>query len=179
LFHRLAATVLCLAMTASGCSGPERPASGSVSTERAPAVSMLLDRSDGMPIELADYRGRAVLVIAFVMDDLGSQALLRHAERLATEHPEDLAVIAISGDRHPREHHAELARVYRLVLELNHVDVVLATDEIRQGHSPLGEIERVPTTFLVNRAGSVARKLEGYLTYEDLSALIAPALPSN
>jgi len=144
---------------------------------RPEPIALTLERADGRAVELGAYRGRAVLVVAFLMDDLSSQAMLRHTERLARAYPDDLAVVAISGDRHAHAQHRELLGVFARVLELSRTEVVLADDAVRDGVSPLGPIERTPTTFLVNRAGVITRRLEGYLGPAELDALVAPALP--
>lgn len=146
------------------------------SSRPAPIV-LTLERSDGHRVDLANYRGLAVLLVAFTMDHLPSQALLRHLETLARAHPDDLRVVAISGDRHPRERHRELLQIFGSVLGLERTELVLADDALRNGASPLGVIERVPTIFLVNRAGAIARRVEGYLDLPALRTLIAPALP--
>jgi peroxiredoxin len=138
---------------------------------------MVLERANGEPLELASFRGRAVLLVAFTMDDMNSQATLRHVEELVQAHPEDLAAVAISGDRHPHWQHRQLLRVFAGVLELSRTEVVLADDALRDGATPLGAIEHVPTVFLVNRAGVIARRLEGYQGRAELEALVTPALP--
>jgi hypothetical protein len=48
---------------------------------------------------------------------------------------------------------------------------------VRAGSTPIGEVGLAPLVVLVNRAGRVARRLEGYQTMAALQALIAPALP--
>lgn len=140
-------------------------------------LALTLDDLEGHPVDIARYRGRAVLIVAFFMDDLPSQGELRHAERLARELGDDIAVLAISGDRQPYRTHREMAQIFVRVNELQRTTVLLADDTIREGTSSLGAIEAVPTTFLVNRAGVLARRVVGYQDYPQLRALVAPAIP--
>src|SRR5439155_1513101 len=70
--------------------GPFAPIGQSHGEVPPRSVQMALDGLDGAPVEVAGFRGRAVLVVAFMMDDLNSQALLRDVERVARAHPEDL-----------------------------------------------------------------------------------------
>lgn len=166
----------CAAGRASAAAPSASSASGDESEPRA-LVDMTLQRADGRAVDLASERGRAVLVVAFLMDDLRSQAMLRDAERVARAHPDDLRVLALSGDRHPSGRHRELLSVYAEVLELRTSIAVLADDAIRDGATALGLIERVPVVYLINRAGVLARRVDGPMTYPQLEALVAPALP--
>lgn len=145
-------------------------------SERAP-VEMTLLRARGGPLDLASLRGKALVVVAFLMDDLASQVLLRRAETLARAHPDDLAVLVLSGDRHPPPRHRELVSVYADVLELRSATPVLADDAVRDGATVFGVIEHVPVTYLFNRAGVLARRVDGQLSQGELEALVAPALP--
>jgi hypothetical protein len=113
------------------------------------------------------------------MDDLPSQAMLRELELLARELPEDLRVVAVVGDRHPPRLLRDLALTYAQVVGLERVAVALATDEVRDGLSPLGAVEHVPSLYLVNRAGVLSRRVNGVLTLGALRAMIDPALPGR
>jgi hypothetical protein len=143
------------------------------------AISLVLPTADGTFLDLADARGRALLVLCVLMDDLPSQAMLRELELLAREHPEDLRVVALVGDRHPPRLLRDLAQTFAQVVGLEHVSVALATDEVRAGLSPLGAIDHVPSLYLVNRAGVLSRRVNGVLTLGALRALVAPALPGG
>ena len=73
--------------------------------------------------------------------------------------------------------HRELVSVYADVLELRSATAVLADDAIRDGATAFGVIEHVPVTYLFNRAGVLARRVDGMLSQAQLEALVAPALP--
>jgi hypothetical protein len=176
-----------LAIALTSCAGSSSNQSGTATQNEVIGVTpaqqmplaLALDGLDGRPVDIATFRGRAVLLIAFFMDDLPSQGILRHAERLARELGDDVAVVAVSGDRQPYRTHRDMAQIFARVNELQRTQILLADDAVRDGTSPLGEIEAVPTTFLVNRAGIVARRVQGYQDYSALRALVAPALPPH
>ncbi len=142
-------------------------------------IRLVLATVQGTHVDVADHRGIAVLVIAFTTSEIASQALLRNVEAVARAHPEDLAVIAVAGDTFPPRDEVSLLHAYADVLGLRAVTLCLATDAMRDGNSPLGDIRRVPTTFLVNRLGVIAHSVEGYLSVPQIEGLIAPALPPH
>ncbi len=176
------ALALAVTVTVTACAGA-RDASPAAAFALLPPeqrpISVVLPTDHGGHLDVSDYRGRALLVLAFTTDNLLSQALLRNLEALAHAHREDLAVVAMAGDPMTREEGESLVRTYAEVLNLHDVVMALATDEVREGDSALGRIERSPTLFLVNRAGVIARHVEGYLSRAQLEALVAPALPAR
>lgn len=132
---------------------------------------------EGRTLDLSEYRGRGVLVAAISVEDLHSQALVRHMERLGRAHPDDLAVVAVVGDQSDPASLRTLLDAYRSVLGLERVVLTLASPAVRAGATGLGAIERVPMVFLLNRAGAVTQRLVGYQTYAALAELVAPTLP--
>ncbi len=140
-------------------------------------MTLTLETARGDSIALESLRGRAVLVIAFTHDDLRSHATLREAEQVARAHPGSLAVISVCGNQAPPATLRILLQTFASVLELERVVVTLASAEVREGTSPLGPIEGVPTTILINRAGYVSRTVTGVLDRRAIEAIVAPALP--
>lgn len=118
-----------------------------------------------------------MLVIAFNYDDLRSQATLRNAERVARAHRESLTVLALCGNPGPFRTLRLLLETFARVLELEATQIVIADDRVREGTSPLGAIEHVPTSILINRAGIVSRTVVGLLDQQEIEALVRPALP--
>ncbi len=140
-------------------------------------IRLVLPRPTGDPIDLADHRGKALLVLAFTTDNLASQALVRNLERVARRHPDDLAVVAIAGDAGAPSTLRVTLDAYRQVADLQRVELTVATDDVRNGTSALGPVEHVPTLFFVNRAGVIVRRLEALLSEAQIESLVAPALP--
>ncbi|MBL8602103.1 MAG: hypothetical protein JNK72_09270 [Myxococcales bacterium] len=127
-------------------------------------------------VSLQALRGRGVVVAAISVDDVHSQALVRHLERLAREHPDELAVIALVGDQSDPSSLRTLLETYQSVLHLERTTLALASTEMRAGATALGQIERVPTTYLFNRAGALVQRVVGYQSYPMLAELVAPTL---
>ncbi|MEI8256289.1 MAG: hypothetical protein WCJ30_11515 [Deltaproteobacteria bacterium] len=181
----LRAVLACVALGTGSlsCAGGHASARGDDSTlvgvtsaDQVP-LALVLDGLDGTPVDIAQYRGRAVLVIAFLMDDLPSHSHMRHVEHVAREFGDDLVVLAVAGDRQPYRLHRDMAAIFARVNELQRTHILLADDAVRDGASGLGSIDAVPTTFLVNRAGVIARRVAGYMDYPQLRALVEPAVP--
>jgi hypothetical protein len=171
------------AALALGCAAPRAASDHApesfVAPPRQEPVRLVLETAAGQHVDLADHRGKALLVLAFTTDNLASQAMVRTLERVARHHPESLAVIAIAGDQHPPDTLRLVLDTYRDVAALERVTLALASDEVRAGSSPLGEIERVPTLFFLNRAGVIVRRIDTMLSEAQVEALIAPAIPSG
>ncbi len=169
-----------LAALASSCASSRGTSSGAVVGQSQPSprpIELALETTTGDTLELATLRGRAVLVVAFNHDDLRSHATLREAERVARAHPDSLAVVAICGNPGSFRTLRTLLEAFAHVLELERTVVVVASDAVREGTSPLGPVPNVPTTILINRAGIVSRTVIGLLSQREIEAIVRPALP--
>lgn len=142
----------------------------------APAVDLRVQCLDDA-LTLASLRGRAVLLVAFSTENLASQLLLRHVDAVAARHREDLVAVALAGDRMDPRDLATVLATYRDIAGLTSTRMCFADDVIRNGESDLGRVDHVPTLFVLNRAGGVARRVEDVPTREALEAMVAPALP--
>ena len=172
------AALLALGCATSRAAGDVAPADFSPPPRQEP-VRLVLATAAGQHVDLADHRGKAVLVLAFTTDSIPSQAMVRTLERVARRHPESLAVVAIAGDQGPPATLRVVLDAYRDVAGLERVTLALASDEVRSGASPLGEIERVPALFFLNRAGAIVRRVDTVLSESQVEALIAPAIPAG
>lgn len=170
-------SALALALAgACASSPPPLPFAVPARVGRGQPVAQVVACVDGN-LDLATLRGVAVLVVAFTTDNLASQALLRHVDRVAAAHPGAVAAVALAGDRIPPREMATILGAYRDIAGLAQVRMCAADDPIRLGESDFGRIERVPTLFLLNRAGAIARRVEDLPSREALEDLVAPALP--
>lgn len=140
-------------------------------------VALAVDAVGGRRVDLAALRGRAIVVAALSTNDLGGHALARNLERLAAAHGDDLAVLLLATDGYDAPTLQVALEVFAEVVGLHHAAVAPIPAEVRAGSTPFGEVGMAPLVFLVNRAGRVARRLEGYQTMAALQSLIAPALP--
>lgn len=140
-------------------------------------MTLAVDAVGHRRVDLAALRGRAILVAALSTNDLGGHALARNLERLATAHGDDLAVLILATDGYDAPTLQVALEVFADVVGLRHAAVAPIPADVRAGSTPIGEVGLAPLVVLVNRAGRVARRLEGYQTMAALQALIAPALP--
>lgn len=153
---------------------PAPPAADAVDLRE---VTLRVDAVGDRPVDLAALRGRAVLVATLSTNDLQGHALARNLERLAAAHPDDLAVLLLATDGYDGPTLRTAMEVFAEVIGIRHASVAALTEEVRAGATPFGEVALAPTVYLVNRAGRVARRLDGYQTLGALQALVAPALP--
>lgn len=140
-------------------------------------LTLAVDAVGGRRVDLAALRGRAIVVATLSTNDLGGHALARNLERLAAAHGDDLAVLILVTDGYDEPTLRVALEVFADVVGLRHAAVAPIPAEVRAGATPLGEVGMSPRLTLVNRAGRVARSLEGYQAMGALQALIAPALP--
>lgn len=166
----------CYAATRSGPQGSGSPDEFTAPPSQEP-VRLVLETAAGAHVDLADYRGLALLVVAFTTDNLASQAMVRNLERVARRHPDALAVVAVAGDAGDARTLRTLLDAYRAVAGLERVVLARAGDDVRSGASVLGLIEHVPTLYFINRAGVIVRRIEAVYSEAQLEALVAPALP--
>jgi hypothetical protein len=143
----------------------------------ANVVNLALERVDGSVFEFSSARGKALLVIAFMHDDLRSQATLREAEQVARRHADSLVVVGVCGNEGQGFQLRTMLEVFARVLDLRAIQLLVADAAVRDGTSPLGVIEHVPTAVLINRAGYTASTVVGTMDQRALEALVAPALP--
>ncbi|TAK26970.1 MAG: hypothetical protein EPO40_18495 [Myxococcaceae bacterium] len=156
---------------------PTTPAAPSSAAVDLREVTLAVDAVGGRRVDLAALRGRAIVVAALSTNDLGGHALARNLERLAAAHGDDLAVLVLATDGYDAPTLQVALEVFAEVVGLHHAAVAPLPAEVRAGSTPFGEVGLAPLVFLVNRAGRVARRLEGYQTMAALQSLIAPALP--
>ena len=173
---------LCLAgcahrATAAAPTTPEAVTAAPTAAADLRDVTLAVDAVGGRRVDLAALRGRAILVALLSTNDLGGHALARNLERLAAAHGDDLAVVVLATDGYDAPTLQVALDVFAEVVGLRHAAVAAVPADVRAGSTPLGEVGLHPVVVLINRAGRVARRLEGYQTMPALRALIAPALP--
>jgi len=177
------ALALAGSLLAAGCAhravaaAPTTPVASAAAAVDLREVTLSVDAVGGRRVDLAALRGRAIVVAALSTNDLGGHALARNLERLAAAHGDDLAVLLLATDGYDPPTMQVALEVFAEVVGLHRAAVAPIPAEVRAGSTPFGEVGLEPLVFLVNRAGRVARRLEGYQTMAALQSLIAPALP--
>jgi peroxiredoxin len=127
----------------------------------------VLPTVDGQPYALANQRGRVVLLTFFATwcePCLAETGLLTS---LAKKRAQDLTVVGIGLDIDG----ARTLKLYREQLQLPY-PILVADEATREGRSPFGRIELLPTTFVLDREGRVRHAFSGVPDEHQLERLI-------
>jgi hypothetical protein len=147
------------------------PACGGGSTRpahpRAP-VRLVLPALDGGQIDLARYRGRVVVLHVFTTWSLTAQADVEQLTAAHQEHGDDAVILGLALD--PDGY--RLVAPWRTANRIPYL-ITLATEDVRRGTSSLGRFNEVPTTVILARDGTLARRVEGPLRQGQLGKLLA------
>jgi len=165
---------LALAVGLSACGGAQ-PSGGGTRAPASPlSIRMTLPAVDGGEIDLARYRGRVVVLHLFDTDTGAAALDAEQLSSVARRRPEQATVIGICLDR---EGYA-MAAAWRRALGVRYL-IALGDDEVREGRSPLGRVRIVPSTFVLDRAGALARRIERPLQPGELDAVVAELLAAK
>jgi peroxiredoxin len=147
--------VVTAALLFAACAGTRSPDGPPIPEGR---VALRFERIDGRVMTLGELRGRVVLVT--VITTWADVALTEVPElkRLSAKYPEsELAIVAIALDEK-----AEMARIFARTFEVPYIVAIVedrGTFTSEQG--PLGPIRIIPTSFLIDREGRIAARMEG------------------
>lgn len=145
--------VCCLAACGGGTS-PTESIGRTRHAEAVDALSLTLTDLEGSQFDVAEFRGRRVLLFLFATFDLTSQAALEPLQQFARERP-DLKVIGIAVQPDPRE----LLSIFATALEIE-FDVAYDADNlILRGLSGIGQVNTVPSYVLIESNGTIAKQL--------------------
>ena len=123
---------------------------------------------DNQPFTLRDHRGQATVLNLWATWCGPCVKELPHFDRLAREHADDVAVLAIHSDLITDD-----------VMEyLSHYDYSMpfAVDETGEVIASLGGSTMLPQTIVLDRYGVVIYNQVGSMTYEGLTELAEAAL---
>lgn len=121
--------------------------------ENDPTLSLSLTGLDRAQFDVADLRGRRVLLFLFATFDLTSQAAIEPLQEFARQHPEILVIgVAVQPDPH------ELLTIFSEALQIEFDLTYDADNMILRGLSELGQINAVPSYILIEASGVVAKK---------------------
>ncbi len=149
---------LALAALVVACGGKARPA------PPARPVSLTLEAADGGEIDVAAYRGEVVVIHVFTtwsIEATGDAPLLDEADRA-----DDVVVIGIALDL---EGYAVVAP-WRKALGVDYL-IAVADDAFRTGGGPLGSVNAVPFTVILDRTGRIVKRIDRPLRDGDLDAV--------
>lgn len=147
-----------------------------------PAPPFMLEDLNGKKVSLADYKGKA-LVINFwatwcVPCNIETPWLIELRNRYA---PQGLEVLAISADSLDRGDPARLSREKRAIARFVQrmqmpYPVLLDADSISGSY---GGLDALPTSFFVDRGGTVVAAQLGISSKDELEAHIKKSLGNN
>ena len=157
-----AASVLCAALSISSCQNfsPTVKAAVKAEKERKPAPDFALKDADGKTVKLSDYRGKVVL-LNFWATWCGpcKIEIPWFMDFEQTYKDKNFAVLGISLD----EDGWDAVKPYIEQKKINY-RVVIGTEQVAQLY---GEVDSLPTTFMIDREGRVAAVHVGLVNKSD------------
>ena len=169
---RTALGFLCAALAGPACgaagSGKSGDEGDSAAVRGGPAMRLRLAAVDGGEIDLANYRGRAVILHLFNTDSAAAALDAEGLAELARRQPKRATVIGICLD--PEGY--PMAAAWRRALGLRYL-IALSDENLRAGTSPLGRVRVIPTTVVLDRAGRIARRIERPLQPGEIENAVA------
>ena len=180
IFRSLAAaSVLCAALSISSCSEYSRTVKAAVKEEkdRKPAPDFTLKDADGKAVKLSDYKGKVVL-LNFWATWCGpcKIEIPWFMDFEQTYKDKNFAVLGVSLD----EDGWDAVKPYIQQKKINY-RVMIGTEQVAQLY---GEVDSLPTTFMIDREGRVAAVHIGLVSKSDYihditDLLGAPQNPVN
>lgn len=162
---------LALVGTAAAAGAAKAPAEPSA---RPPAPAVEWTTLDGRTISLASLAGKVVLVDFWATWCPPCREEIPHFIELYKTHAPQLEIIGISLDDDGEKAVAPFAQKHQITYPL-----VIGTDAMAQA---FGGVRALPTTFLIDRHGRIAKKYLGYQPPEvferDIQALLAESSES-
>ena len=174
-----AVSVLCAALSITGCNEYSATVKAAVKAEneRKPAPDFNLKDADGKPVKLSDYRGKVVLLNFWATwcgpCKIESPWFMDFEQ---TYKDKNFAVLGVSLD----EDGWDAVKPYIQQKKINY-RVMIGTEQVAQMY---GEVDSLPTTFMIDREGRVAAVHIGLVSKSDYihditDLLGAPQSPVN
>jgi len=167
LVPRIAFLTLLLALPA--CGGAQhQEAVGVTRRERVtPGVDLSLRMGNGRIVEIADQRGSKVLLVVLATYDGVSQAAMRSVSRFARDH-QDVLVLGIVAEPDAER----FVPIYEESLALPFALTYDPADTITTGTSDLGQLEAVPSFYVLDAQGRIAARHVGFMSERDLDHFV-------
>ncbi len=132
----------------------------------APVFALRDDR--GLPVSLARYRGRVVLMNLWASWCPPCRAEMPDLQRLAALYARrDLAIVGVNEGESPQR-----AGAFANALGIRFPIWIDTGEEYGRTYAALG----LPTTIIVDPRGAVARAFDGALTYDQMRAAVGPLM---
>ena len=158
-------SIVALALATAACGGAQGAG------PRGPQVSLRLESVDGGEIDTVAYRGRVVVLHLFDTAAPGAAVDADQLNALARAEPRRVVVIGVSLDP---EGHRVIAG-WRRAVSAGYL-IARGGEAVRGGRSPLGPIEVIPTTVVLDRDGAVRARIGRALSHGELARVVKPLL---
>lgn len=161
------AALLSLALALTSCAHAR---TGAELLADIPTGAFRLPDSDGQPFELAAHRGHVVVLQFFATWCTPCLAEVNQLKNLSVRGVRDVEVVGVALD-------VDAARVLPAFKRSAAVEyLLLAGDEpTRLGRGPFGKVPELPTTVVIDAAGTVRSAFAGLISDADLDRLLADA----
>ena len=157
-----AASVLCATLAITGCFDYRSTVKAAVKSEgeRKPAPDFTLKDADGKPVKLSDYRGKVVLLNFWATWCGPCKIEIPWFMEFEQQYKDkNFAVLGVSLD----EDGWESVKPYISAKKINY-RVVIGTEQVAQLY---GDVDSLPTTFMIDREGRVAAVHVGLVSKGD------------
>jgi peroxiredoxin len=152
--------LVCAALSITGCSTDTVRAAVKAEKERKPAPDFTLKDIDGKPVKLSDYKGKVVLLNFWATWCGPCKIEIPWFMDFEQNYKDkSFAVLGISLD----EDGWESVKPYIAQKKINY-RVVIGTEQVAQLY---GEVDSLPTTFMIDREGRVAAVHVGLVSKSD------------
>jgi hypothetical protein len=162
---RAAAIAIAAAIAACGGASAQGPAA---LAPVGPPMILTLPALDGGDVDVTRYRGQVVVLHVFTTASLAAAADVDQLEAAWTAKRAVVIGVALDLDGRP------LVAPWRAGSSVTYL-VALADDAVRAGKSPLGAIDAVPITIVLDRRGRPVARIDRQLATGELDAVIAGA----
>ena len=134
---------------------------GAAPRERRPAPGFVLADYDGKAVRLDQFKGKTVLLNFWASWCTACEAEMPDMDRLAREHPDDFAVVALN-----QKESKGTAKGFSDSLHVPHLRFALDTNgDITDAYKlPSG----LPHSFFIDKNGTVQQIVHGKMTYADM-----------
>jgi thiol-disulfide isomerase/thioredoxin len=133
---------------------------------------VVLERAEGGVFDFASLKGRVVLVSFFATWCFPCLLEVPEFQKLERAYRSSgFSVVAIGMDLEGRKVLQPFVESYR-----PGYTVLVASQELRSGRTPFGEIREIPTTLLLDRQGKVAAAVSGPIQPAALESVVSQLL---
>lgn len=148
-----------LALIVSMRAGPSSGSKELAGWEGRAAPDLAITTTDGVTLHLSQFRGRGVILDCWATWCGPCVREIPHLQRVADDLPQDLVVVGLSN---------ESLQVLHKFAQSKSLRYPIGTSASRL--PPFANVSAVPTTFFIDREGTIRKILVGYHEYSQLRA---------